>query len=74
MRRRGITFTDDDILRLVRNIYAVLLTRGMLGTYVYVCDKALRERLRTFFSGNTLSARGYPDPLRHEPNLDVPRL
>jgi DUF2075 family protein len=30
----------------VRNIYAVLLTRGMLGTYVYVCDPALREHLR----------------------------
>lgn len=38
MPRRGITFSDEDILRLVENIYVVLLTRGMLGTYVYVCD------------------------------------
>ena len=49
MPRRGITFTDDQILKLVQNIYAVLLTRGMLGTYVYVCDRALRERLRPYF-------------------------
>lgn len=49
MPRRGITFTDEDILRLVENIYVVLLTRGMLGTYVYVCDKPLRERLRAYF-------------------------
>lgn len=49
MPRRGITFTDEDILRLVENIYVVLLTRGMLGTYVYVCDKPLRERLRPYF-------------------------
>ncbi|MDI6908679.1 DNA/RNA helicase domain-containing protein [Nocardioides sp.] len=44
---------DEDILRLVENIYAVLLTRGMLGTYVYVCDTALRERLRPYFRAVT---------------------
>ncbi len=48
-RLLGITYTDDDILQFVRNIYAVLLTRGVLGTYVYVCDAALREHLRRFF-------------------------
>lgn len=42
----GITYSDDDILQFVRNIYAVLLTRGILGTYVYVCDPHLREHLR----------------------------
>ena len=44
--RLGITYTDDDLLRFVRNIYAVLLTRGIRGAYVYVCDPVLRERLR----------------------------
>lgn len=39
-------FTDDDLLVFIRNIYGVLLTRGMLGTYVYVCDEGLRQRLR----------------------------
>lgn len=39
-------FGDDDLLVFIRNIYGVLLTRGMLGTYVYVCDEGLRERLR----------------------------
>ncbi len=53
MPRRGITFTDDDIRTLVQNIYAVLLTRGILGTYVYVCDRRLRERLRPYFGGNS---------------------
>lgn len=48
-RMLGITYSDDDILQFVRNIYAVLLTRGMLGTYVYVCDPALREHLRPMF-------------------------
>jgi len=48
-RMLGISYSDDDILQFVRNIYAVLLTRGMLGTYVYVCDEPLREHLRKFF-------------------------
>lgn len=40
-------FGDDDLLVFIRNIYGVLLTRGMLGTYVYVCDARLREKLRS---------------------------
>ncbi|WP_125099276.1 DUF2075 domain-containing protein [Leucobacter chromiireducens] len=44
--KRGIEYTDEDLLQYVRNIYTVLLTRGIRGTYVYVCDPALRERLR----------------------------
>jgi uncharacterized protein len=39
--------TDDDLLALVQNIYGVLLTRGILGTYVYVCDPGLREYFST---------------------------
>lgn len=42
-------FTDEQLLVFIRNIYGVLLTRGMLVTYVYVCDPALRERLRRVF-------------------------
>jgi DUF2075 family protein len=44
----GKTYTDDDLLRFVSNIYAVLLTRGIRGTYVYVCDPALRSYLQKF--------------------------
>ena len=44
----GKKFTDEDLLRFISNIYAVLLTRGILGTYVYVCDPALRAHLRQF--------------------------
>ena len=50
-RMLGVTYSDDDILQFVRNIYGVLLTRGILGTYVYVCDEHLRKHLRPFFSG-----------------------
>ena len=43
---RGIVYTDDDILQWVLNIYRVLLTRGIKGTFIYVCDPALREQIR----------------------------
>jgi DUF2075 family protein len=48
-RARGITYADDDLLQFVTNIYSVLLTRGMLGTFVYVCDPQLRSHLRRLF-------------------------
>jgi len=44
----GKTYTDDDLLRFIANVYAVLLTRGIRGTYVYICDPGLREYLRAF--------------------------
>jgi DUF2075 family protein len=45
----GIEYSDDDVLHFVLNIYKVLLTRGIRGTFVYVCDPALREFLRGKF-------------------------
>lgn len=44
----GLTYSDEDLLQFVKNIYAVLLTRGIRGTFVYVCDPHLREYLRQF--------------------------
>ncbi len=34
--------SEEEIKRFILNTYAVLMTRGILGTYVYVCDEALR--------------------------------
>lgn len=41
--RRGIKYSNEDILAYVKNIYAVLLSRGIRGTFIYVCDEPLRE-------------------------------
>jgi DUF2075 family protein len=41
-----LTYSDDDLLEFVCNIYAVLMTRGMRGTFVYACDSHLRRYLR----------------------------
>ena len=38
---------DEEFSRLVRNIYKVLLTRGMAGTVLYSCDEETQGFLRT---------------------------
>lgn len=42
MLRRGSASFDE----YVRNIYRVLMSRGMKGCYVYCCDEPLREYLK----------------------------
>lgn len=43
--RLGISYSDEDLLEFVKNIYRVLLTRGIKGTYVFVVDECLRKNL-----------------------------
>lgn len=40
--------TYDELLSYIKNVYYVLLTRGIKGTYIYVCDDAYREYLKKF--------------------------
>lgn len=42
----GRHYTDQELRDFVTNIYGVLLTRGVRGTYVYACDAGVRARLR----------------------------
>ncbi|KAI8725625.1 GIY-YIG domain-containing protein [Fusarium sp. LHS14.1] len=42
----GKKYSDDDLMRFITQIYAVLMTRGIRGTYVYACDPGLREYLK----------------------------
>lgn len=44
----GVEYSDIDLLRFITQIYAVLMTRGIRGTYVYACDPDLREYLKAF--------------------------
>ncbi|WP_122939443.1 DUF2075 domain-containing protein [Brachybacterium sp. EE-P12] len=45
-KMRGQTTSDEDLLRYITNVYRVLLTRAMRGTYVYILDPSLKARLR----------------------------
>lgn len=41
--------TDEELLQYLINIYQTMMLRGMLGTYIYVCDEELRKYLKRFF-------------------------
>ncbi len=41
--------SNEEMLDYIINIYKTLMTRGILGTYVYVCDDALRTYLKLYF-------------------------
>ena len=40
--------TDEELLKYLLNIYCTMMTRGMLGTYIYVCDENLRKYLKKY--------------------------
>ena len=40
--------TDEELKTYILNTYAVLLTRGICGTYVYVCDEVLKRYIKRF--------------------------
>ena len=42
------TATYDELLDYIKNIYYVLLTRGIRGTYLYVCNENLRDYLSNY--------------------------
>lgn len=42
--------SDGEVDRLIRNVYKVLLTRGMLGTVLFAEDRDTRARLRMLVS------------------------
>jgi len=44
--KKGLKNNPEELTRLVKNIYKVLLSRGMKGCYVYCCDKELEAYLR----------------------------
>ncbi len=51
--QRGVS-DDLELKRYIINIYKTLLTRGILGTYVYICDTNLREYFKSRLSAIVL--------------------
>lgn len=42
--------TDEELLKYILNIYQTMMFRGMLGTYIYVCDSGLKEYLKKYIN------------------------
>lgn len=51
-KAKDSTLSNEEMKSFIINIYKVLLTRGILGTYIYVCDDALREYLYDVISNS----------------------
>lgn len=49
---KGSDEDDAELTRFIKNIYYVLLSRGILGTYIYVEDPALRRYIGKFLPGD----------------------
>jgi len=47
--KAGVSDDPEGLKNYLCNIYITLLTRGICGTYIYVCDDALREHLEKYF-------------------------
>ncbi|WP_210602535.1 DUF2075 domain-containing protein [Brevibacterium oceani] len=45
----GIKYTDEDLLSYVKNIYNVLLTRAIRGTYLFSADPYMQKYLQNYF-------------------------
>ena len=41
---------DKELLQYIINIYTVLLTRGIKGTYVYVCNENMKKYLNKYIN------------------------
>jgi uncharacterized protein len=53
--RSRTRITDLEFGRLIRNVYKVLLTRGMIGTIIYSPDEETREFLHTLTNAANLT-------------------
>ena len=46
--KSGVAFNPEALRSYLTNIYLTLLTRGIKGTYIYVCDDELRKYFERF--------------------------
>ena len=44
------TASEEELLEYILNIYSTMCTRGMLGTYIYVCNKELKKYLSKYIN------------------------
>ncbi|WP_305154594.1 DNA/RNA helicase domain-containing protein [uncultured Dubosiella sp.] len=47
-RNGKVSLSSEELKKRILNIYTVLLTRGIRGTFLYVCDPNLKEYLRRY--------------------------
>jgi len=68
---RGIS-DPDELKGYIINIYKTLLTRGIKGTYIYVCDEGLREYFKNHILHNEIEEKA--EQKKEIPNLKSPYI
>src|SRR3989338_6074644 len=58
----------EELRRYIINIYKTLLTRGILGTYVYVVDENLRQYFKEVLSGEKSAVKPVDDVVIETPS------
>jgi DUF2075 family protein/DNA replication protein DnaC len=48
-RNGSVTANEEELTQYIKNIYYVLLTRGIYGTHIYVCNDELRKFMSRYF-------------------------
>ena len=49
-KQLGRSYSDTELREFISNIYGVLLTRGIRGTYIYAVDPGMRAYIERYFS------------------------
>ena len=47
-RAKDSSKTEEEMKKFITNIYKILLTRGIYGTYIYICDDNLRKHFSKY--------------------------
>lgn len=58
----------EELRRYIINIYKTLLTRGILGTYVYVVDENLRQYFKEVLSGEKVAIKSLNNTTEETPS------
>ena len=57
--------------KYIINIYKTILTRGIRGTYIYICDEALREYFKRYIDTANSDFEGLEKSIIENEKLNV---
>ena len=62
---------EEELKKYIINIYKTILTRGIRGTYIYICDEALREYFKRYIDTANSDFEGLEKSIIENEKLNV---
>ena len=62
---------EEELKKYIINIYKTILTRGIRGTYIYICDEALREYFKRYIDTANSGFEGLEKSIIENEKLNV---